>query len=169
MLAEIAFEAGLPPGVLNVVHGMGDTAGKALTEHPAIRAIAFIGESATGSLIQAQCAPTLKRVHFELGGKNPVIVFEDADLDRALDAVVFMIFSLNGERCTSSSRLLVQRSIHDEFVARLTERVQGPEGRASARSGHRDRPAHPSVAPRQGAQLRGCRGERGRHRDRRRW
>ncbi len=124
MLAEIAYEAGLPPGVLNVVHGIGETAGKALTEHPAIRAIAFIGESTTGSLIQAQCAPTLKRVHFELGGKNPVIVFDDADLDRALDAVVFMIYSLNGERCTSSSRLLVQRSIHDDFVARLTERAK---------------------------------------------
>jgi 5-carboxymethyl-2-hydroxymuconic-semialdehyde dehydrogenase len=124
MLAEIAFEAGLPPGVLNVVHGTGETAGRALTEHPAIRAIAFIGESATGSLIQAQCAPTLKRIHFELGGKNPVIVFDDADLERALDAVVFMIYSLNGERCTSSSRLLVQGSIHDQFVARLTERVK---------------------------------------------
>ncbi len=124
MLAEIALEAGLPPGVLNVVHGMGETAGKSLTEHPAIRAIAFVGESATGSAIQAQAAPTLKRVHFELGGKNPVIVFDDADLDRALDAVVFMIYSLNGERCTSSSRLLIQRSIHDEFVERLTRRVQ---------------------------------------------
>ena len=169
MLAEIAFEAGLPPGVLNVVHGTGETAGKALTEHPAIRAIAFIGESATGSLIQAQCAPTLKRVHFELGGKNPVIVFEDADLDRALDAVVFMIYSLNGERCTSSSRLLVQRSIHDEFVGAPHRAGEGPEGRASARSGHRDRPAHASGAPRQGAQLRRCGGERGRHRDPRRW
>ncbi|MEM9684238.1 MAG: aldehyde dehydrogenase family protein, partial [Pseudomonadota bacterium] len=68
-------------------------------------------------------APTLKRVHFELGGKNPVIVFDDADLDRALDAAIFMIYSLNGERCTSSSRLLVQSSIHDDFVARLAERV----------------------------------------------
>ncbi|NND74579.1 MAG: aldehyde dehydrogenase family protein, partial [Ilumatobacter sp.] len=110
MLSQIAVEAGLPPGVLNTVHGFGETAGKALTEHPAITAIAFVGESATGSLIPAQGAPTLKRVHFELGGKNPVVVFDDADLDRALDAVVFMIFSLNGERCTSSSRLLVQRS-----------------------------------------------------------
>jgi 5-carboxymethyl-2-hydroxymuconic-semialdehyde dehydrogenase len=124
MLAEIALEAGLPPGVLNVVHGMGETAGKALTEHPAITAIAFVGESATGSAIMAQGAPTLKRVHFELGGKNPVIVFDDADLERALDAVVFMIYSLNGERCTSSSRLLIERTIHDEFVARLTERVR---------------------------------------------
>jgi 5-carboxymethyl-2-hydroxymuconic-semialdehyde dehydrogenase len=70
-----------------------------------------------------QGADTLKRVHFELGGKNPVIVFDDADLDRALDAVVFMIYSLNGERCTSSSRLLVQESIQDEFNAKLVERV----------------------------------------------
>jgi 5-carboxymethyl-2-hydroxymuconic-semialdehyde dehydrogenase len=123
MLAEIALEAGLPRGVLNVVHGLGETAGKSLTEHPAIAAIAFVGESSTGSFIQAQGAPTLKRVHFELGGKNPVIVFADADLERALDAVVFMIFSLNGERCTSSSRLLVQNSIRHEFERRLTERV----------------------------------------------
>jgi 5-carboxymethyl-2-hydroxymuconic-semialdehyde dehydrogenase len=124
LLAEIAFEAGLPAGVLNTVQGLGETAGKALTKHPSIKAIAFVGESSTGSMIQAQGAPTLKRLHFELGGKNPVIVFEDADLERALDAVMFMIYSLNGERCTSSSRLLVQASIHDEFVARLTERVR---------------------------------------------
>jgi len=124
MLAEIAFEAGLPPGVLNTVHGFGETAGKSLTEHPAIKAIAFVGESSTGSMIQAQGAPTLKRVHFELGGKNPVIVFDDADLERALDAVMFVIYSLNGERCTSSSRVLIQSTIHDEFVTRLSERVQ---------------------------------------------
>lgn len=124
ILGEVASEAGLPPGVLNVVHGTGEVAGKALTQHPAIKAIAFVGESSTGSLIQAQGAPTLKRVHFELGGKNPVIVFDDADLQRALDAVVFMIYSLNGERCTSSSRLLVHDSIHDWFVEKLTERVK---------------------------------------------
>ena len=124
LLAETALEAGLPPGVLNVVHGMGETAGRALTEHPAIRAIAFVGESSTGSMIQAQGAPTLKRLHFELGGKNPVIVFDDADVERALDAVIFMIYSLNGERCTSSSRVLVHASIYDEFTARLAERIR---------------------------------------------
>ena len=123
MLAEIAHDAGLPDGVLNCVQGMGEDAGKSLTEHPAIKAIAFVGESVTGSHIMRQGADSLKRVHFELGGKNPVVVFDDADLDRALDAVVFMIYSLNGERCTSSSRLLVQASIHDEFVARLEARV----------------------------------------------
>jgi 5-carboxymethyl-2-hydroxymuconic-semialdehyde dehydrogenase len=124
LLMEIMNEAGLPPGVANLVNGLGETTGRALTEHPDIRATAFIGESGTGSLIMSQGAPTLKRVHLELGGKNPVIVFDDADLDRALDAVVFMIYSLNGERCTSSSRLLVQRSIHDTFVERLAERVR---------------------------------------------
>jgi 5-carboxymethyl-2-hydroxymuconic-semialdehyde dehydrogenase len=123
LLSEICSSAGLPDGVLNTVHGMGELAGKAVTEHVAIKAVAFVGESSTGSAIMAQGAPTLKRVHFELGGKNPVIVFDDADLDRALDAVVFMIYSLNGERCTSSSRLLVHRSIQAEFTARLVERV----------------------------------------------
>ena len=124
LLAETALEAGLPPGVLNVVHGLGETAGKPLTEHPAIKAIAFVGESVTGSRIQVQGAPTLKRLHFELGGKNPVIVFDDADIERSLDAVIFMIFSLNGERCTSSSRVLVQASIYDEFTARLVEKMK---------------------------------------------
>ena len=123
LLAEIMSEAGVPPGVVNLVNGTGELTGRMLTEHPAIRATAFIGESRTGSLVMSQGAPTLKRVHLELGGKNPVIVFDDADLERALDAVVFMIYSLNGERCTSSSRLLVQRSIHDRFVARIAERV----------------------------------------------
>ena len=124
LLAEIALDAGLPPGALNTVHGMGETAGRALTEHPGIAAVAFVGESATGSAIQAQSAATLKRLHFELGGKNPVIVFDDADLDRALDAVVFMIYSLNGERCTSSSRLLVHRSIYDDFTERLAVKLR---------------------------------------------
>ncbi|NUB43539.1 5-carboxymethyl-2-hydroxymuconate semialdehyde dehydrogenase [Fertoebacter nigrum] len=123
LLAEICLEAGLPPGVLNLVNGMGEGAGKALTEHPDIKAIAFVGESRTGSMIMKQGADTLKRVHFELGGKNPVVVFDDADLDRALDAVIFMIYSLNGERCTSSSRLLVQNTIADDFHTRLVERV----------------------------------------------
>ena len=123
LLVEIAEEAGLPPGVLNTVNGYGEGAGKALCEHPLIKAIAFVGESRTGSLITKQGADTLKRNHLELGGKNPVIVFEDADLDRALDAVIFMIYSINGERCTSSSRLLIQDSVREEFEARLVERV----------------------------------------------
>jgi len=123
ILMEIAEDAGLPAGVWNLVNGLGEEAGRALTENPDIKAIAFVGESKTGSMIMKQGADTLKRVHFELGGKNPVIVFDDADLDRALDAAIFMIYSLNGERCTSSSRLLVQSTIADEFLAKLTKRV----------------------------------------------
>ncbi len=124
LLIEIAHEAGLPAGVFNAVNGLGETTGKRLTEHPGIKAVAFVGESKTGSAIMRQGSETLKRVHFELGGKNPVIVFDDADLDRALDAAIFMIYSLNGQRCTSSSRLLVQRSIYDSFVAKAAERVK---------------------------------------------
>ncbi|MGY4751975.1 5-carboxymethyl-2-hydroxymuconate semialdehyde dehydrogenase [Pannonibacter sp. Q-1] len=124
LLVEIAEEAGLPAGVWNLVNGFGEDAGRALTEHPLIKAIGFVGESRTGSMIMQQGAATLKRVHFELGGKNPVIVFADADLERAADAAVFMIYSLNGERCTSSSRLLVEASIHDAFTARVAEKAK---------------------------------------------
>ncbi|MCQ4633117.1 5-carboxymethyl-2-hydroxymuconate semialdehyde dehydrogenase [Shinella sp. CPCC 100929] len=124
LLVEIAEEAGLPKGVWNLVNGLGEDAGKALTEHPLIKAIGFVGESRTGSMIMKQGADTLKRVHFELGGKNPVIVFADADLERAADAAVFMIYSLNGERCTSSSRLLVEESIYDRFTALVAEKAK---------------------------------------------
>jgi 5-carboxymethyl-2-hydroxymuconic-semialdehyde dehydrogenase len=124
LLAEIMTEAGIPPGVANLVNGSGEQTGRLLTEHAAIKATAFIGESKTGSLIMSQGAPTLKRVHLELGGKNPIVVFDDASLERALDAAVFMIYSLNGERCTSSSRLLVQHSIYHEFVEQVAARVE---------------------------------------------
>lgn len=124
ILAEISIEAGIPGGVWNTVNGFGEVAGKRLTEHPAIKAVALVGEGATGSHIMRQAAATLKRVHFELGGKNPVIVFDDANFERALDAVVFMIYSLNGQRCTSSSRLLVQSGIRDRFLEAVQARVR---------------------------------------------
>lgn len=123
ILAEIADEV-LPKGVWNMVNGFGEGVGKRMTEHPAIKAVALVGETATGSHIMRQGADTLKRMHFELGGKNPVIVFNDADFERALDAVVFMIYSLNGQRCTSSSRLLIQSGIRDKFIAALEQRVR---------------------------------------------
>jgi 5-carboxymethyl-2-hydroxymuconic-semialdehyde dehydrogenase len=124
LLSRLAKDAGLPDGVLNTVHCFGEDAGRALTEHPAIKAIAFVGETSTGAAFMAQGAKTLKRIHFELGGKNPVIVFDDADMDRALDAVVFMIYSLNGERCTSSSRLLIQSNVAGRFIEKLIARVK---------------------------------------------
>lgn len=124
LLAEIAKDAGLPDGVWNTVNGFGEDVGKRLTEHPAIKAIALVGDTVTGSHIMRQGADTLKRVHLELGGKNPVIVFDDADFERALDAVVFMIYSLNGQRCTSSSRLIIQSGIKDKFLVELEKRVK---------------------------------------------
>ncbi|PWI57483.1 5-carboxymethyl-2-hydroxymuconate semialdehyde dehydrogenase [Sulfoacidibacillus thermotolerans] len=123
-LAEIIAEAGVPKGVFNVVHGFGETAGAALVAHPLVQLISFTGETTTGQEIIRNGATTLKRFSMELGGKSPVIVFADADLDRAVDAVIFGVFSLNGERCTAGSRLFVERSIREQFESKLAQRVQ---------------------------------------------
>ena len=123
-LAELIQDADLPLGVFNVVHGFGETAGAALVAHPLVQLISFTGETTTGMEIMRTGASTLKRFSFELGGKSPVIVFADADLERAVDAAVFGVFSLNGERCTAGSRLLVERSIYDDILARVRARVQ---------------------------------------------
>ncbi len=119
---ELATEAGLPPGVLNIVHGTGKDAGEPLCAHPDVRAISFTGSTVTGNRIIR--AAGLKKFSMELGGKSPFVVFDDADLDRALDAAVFMIFSNNGERCTAGSRILVQRSVYADFVQRFAERAR---------------------------------------------
>src|SRR5574340_364484 len=121
-LGELALEAGIPPGVLNVVHGYGKEAGEPLCAHPDVRAISFTGSTATGNRI-VQVAG-LKKFSMELGGKSPFVIFDDADLARALDAAVFMIFSNNGERCTAGSRILVQRTIYADFAARFAERAR---------------------------------------------
>jgi len=121
-LGELALEAGVPAGVLNLVHGYGKTAGEPLVAHPDVRAISFTGSTATGNRIVQSAG--LKKFSMELGGKSPFVIFEDADLDRALDAAVFMIFSNNGERCTAGSRILVQHSIYADFVAKFTERAK---------------------------------------------
>ena len=121
-LGELALEAGVPPGVLNLVQGYGREAGEPLVAHPDVRAISFTGSTATGDRIVR--AAGLKKFSMELGGKSPFVIFEDADLDRALDAAVFMIFSNNGERCTAGSRILVQQSIYNEFVDRFTARAK---------------------------------------------
>jgi 5-carboxymethyl-2-hydroxymuconic-semialdehyde dehydrogenase len=122
-LAEVAQEADLPPGVFNLVQGSGTDAGTPLVEHPDVQLISFTGSTETGREIVGRGAATLKRFSMELGGKSPTIVFADADLDRALDAAIFGVFSLNGERCTAGSRLLLEDAIYDDFVARLIERV----------------------------------------------
>ena len=120
---EIFAEAGLPAGVANIVHGIGEEAGQALVEHPDVPLISFTGSTDTGRHIIRSSAQHLKTVSMELGGKSPAVVFADADLDAALDSVVFGVFSLNGERCTAGSRVLVERPIYDEFTRRLAERA----------------------------------------------
>ncbi|OXM75178.1 MULTISPECIES: 5-carboxymethyl-2-hydroxymuconate semialdehyde dehydrogenase [Amycolatopsis] len=121
--AGIFAEAGLPDGVFNLVHGFGEEAGDALVRHPDVPLISFTGESATGQTIFRNCAAGLKGMSMELGGKSPAIVFADADLDAALDSTVFGVFSLNGERCTAGSRILVERAVYDEFCERFAARA----------------------------------------------
>lgn len=123
-LAEIIDKAGLPKGVFNVVHGFGETAGASLVAHPDVEAISFTGETTTGKIIIKNSADTLKKTSMELGGKSPLIVFDDADLERALDATVWGMFSFNGERCTANSRLFLHKNIKDQFIEKLKERVE---------------------------------------------
>ncbi len=124
-LGELALEAGIPPGVLNLVHGTGKDAGEPLCRHPDVRAISFTGSTLTGQrIVQMSAQVGMKKYSMELGGKSPFVIFEDADLARALDAAVFMIFSNNGERCTAGSRILVQRSIYAGFVSQFVERAK---------------------------------------------
>ncbi|AIV57202.1 5-carboxymethyl-2-hydroxymuconate semialdehyde dehydrogenase [Burkholderia pseudomallei] len=120
-LGRLALEAGIPAGVLNVVQGYGATAGDALVRHPDVRAVSFTGGTVTGKRIMERAG--LKKYSMELGGKSPVLIFDDADFDRALDASLFTIFSINGERCTAGSRIFVQRTIYDRFVAEFARRA----------------------------------------------
>lgn len=122
--AGIFEEAGLPQGVFNLVNGLGEQAGDALVKHPDVPLISFTGESRTGQIIFGNAAPFLKGLSMELGGKSPAVVFADADLDTAIDATIFGVFSLNGERCTAGSRILVERSVYDEFVERYAAQAE---------------------------------------------
>jgi 5-carboxymethyl-2-hydroxymuconic-semialdehyde dehydrogenase len=123
LLARVMAQAELPAGVFNVVHGFGETAGAPLSAHPGVNLVAFTGETSTGRLIAAAGAATLKRVSMELGGKSPVVVFEDADPELAVDAALAQIFTLNGQRCTAGSRLLVQRPLYDRLVGAIAARA----------------------------------------------
>ena len=119
-------EAGLPTGVFNMVNGFGEEgfAGDSLVKHPDVPLISFTGESKTGQTIFANAAPWLKGLSMELGGKSPAVVFADADLDAAVNATIFGVFSLNGERCTAGSRILVEDKIYDEFVERYAAQAK---------------------------------------------
>src|SRR5256714_2602243 len=110
---ELLTEAGCPPGVVNVVHGFGETAGDALVRHPDVPVITFTGSRETGVAVTHAAADRLKHVHLELGGKNAIIVLDDADLDLAVDGIVWSAFGTTGQRCTAASRVIVQEGAHD--------------------------------------------------------
>jgi 5-carboxymethyl-2-hydroxymuconic-semialdehyde dehydrogenase len=123
LLPEIMTEAGVPDGVFNIVHGLGEQAGAALVAHPDVPLISFTGETTTGKSIMKSAADHLKGLSMELGGKSPCVIFADADLDAAIDSALFGVLSLNGERCTAGSRILAEREVYDTVVARLAERA----------------------------------------------
>ena len=124
LLSKICIEAGLPPGVLNIVHGLGQYVGEALNTHPDIKAISFTGSTATGRMIAKSAAETMKRLHLEMGGKNPTIVFSDCDFDHTVNEVMRSAFSNQGQICLCGSRILVERSIYDKFSHALTEKIK---------------------------------------------
>src|SRR5256714_5725251 len=123
LLCEICREAGLPNGVLNVVHGTGPNVGSAITAHPKINTITFTGGTITGRKVAEACAPLFKKVSLELGGKNPNIIFADADLDAAIDGGVRSSFANQGQVCLCGSRVFVERSAYDEFVDRFLDKA----------------------------------------------
>lgn len=124
LLAECLDEAGVPPGVLNIVHGIGATAGAALVSHPGVPAISFTGGTVTGATIARAVAPMFKKLTLELGGKNPTIVFGDADLDRHLPSIVRASFANQGQICLCGSRILVETSIYERFLERFVAAVE---------------------------------------------
>ncbi len=123
VLVEILLEAGLPPDVIQLVHGAGETVGKAIVEHPGIPLISFTGSTETGRSVGETCGRMHKRLSLEMGGKNAMLVMNDANLDLALDGVLWGAFGTTGQRCTATSRLVLQSKVHDAFLNRLTERV----------------------------------------------
>jgi aminomuconate-semialdehyde/2-hydroxymuconate-6-semialdehyde dehydrogenase len=149
LLAEVCREEGLPPGVLNIVHGRGPSAGAALVEHPEVPTLSFTGGTATGSILGVEAAKRFKKVSLELGGKNPTVIFADVDLDRVLPEIVRSAFSNQGQICLSGSRILVEAPLYERFLARFTEaaaalRVGDPDAEetevgALVSAGHRDK------------------------------
>ena len=169
-LAELAVEVGLPPGVLNVVHGLGGEAGQALAAHPDVGVVSFTGGTATGARVAATAAPRFAKVSLELGGKNATVVFADADLDAAIEGAARAAFTNTGQVCLCGSRILVERPVYDRVVAGLVARTRAlrvgdpadpaTEVGALISLAHRDKvEGYLSLAQQEGGQLL-CGGER---------
>src|ERR1019366_4509680 len=123
-LVQILMEAGLPAGVVNVVHGMGPDAGAPLVTHPDVSAVSFTGSTETGRIVNQGCAPSFKPCHLEMGGKNIIIVMDDANLELAVEGAVWGGFGTSGQRCTAASRVSVHKKVYKEFLDRFAERVK---------------------------------------------
>src|SRR5215218_780084 len=125
VLVEILLEAGLPPEVIQLVHGLGEDVGAAIVAHPDVPVVSFTGSTETGRLVGETCGRLHKRLSLEMGGKNAMIVMDDADLDLALDGVLWGAFGTTGQRCTATSRLILQSRVHDRFLGMLVDRTRG--------------------------------------------
>jgi acyl-CoA reductase-like NAD-dependent aldehyde dehydrogenase len=123
-LVKACEEAGIPPGVVNLVTGYGETVGAAMTNHPALRLISFTGSTETGRLVASACAERNAICSLEMGGKNAIIVMDDADIDLAVEGAIWGAFGTSGQRCTASSRLVVHKKVYKQFVAKLVEEAK---------------------------------------------
>jgi acyl-CoA reductase-like NAD-dependent aldehyde dehydrogenase len=123
-LARVFEEAGLPSGVFNVVMGSGGEVGDPLVAHSDVKVVSFTGSTEVGRRISIACAPAFKRLHLEMGGKNAILVMDDADLDLAVDGAIWGAFGTTGQRCTAASRLLVHRAVYDDFLSKLVPRAR---------------------------------------------
>jgi alpha-ketoglutaric semialdehyde dehydrogenase len=152
LLVEILLEAGMPPEVIQLVHGTGEDVGKSIVEHPEVPLISFTGSTETGSFVGETCGRMHKRLSLEMGGKNAQIVMDDADLELALEGALWGAFGTTGQRCTATSRLILQRGIHDRFLGMLVDKAKalklgdGRMGRSSDTSRSTWRPATISFA-----------------------
>ena len=154
-LTEIIHEAGFPKGVFNLILG-GGAMGGALTEHPDVAGISFTGGQSTGAQVAKAAMSHNARVQLEMGGKNPLVVLDDCDLDRAVQCALDGAFFATGQRCTASSRIIVTQNIHDKFVEALAAQGEGTESRQRARRRHADGPAREPGAARHHSFLCGC-------------
>jgi aldehyde dehydrogenase (NAD+) len=124
VFVEVLLEAGLPPEVIQLVHGLGEVVGAAIVEHPGVPLISFTGSTDTGRIVGQTCGRLHKRLSLEMGGKNAMIVLDDADLDLAIDGVLWGAFGTTGQRCTATSRLILQEGVHDDFLSMLVDRAR---------------------------------------------
>ena len=159
-MANWLADVGLPPGVVNIITGFGETCGAPLVQHPDVNKIAFTGSAAVGKIIVKQAADTVKRVTLELGGKSPNIFFADADFEAAIDGALFGVFINQGEVCSAGSRILVQKPIYKKFVDAMTEKAKQDQAGRAARPRHQDGAAGQQRSIRPRALVSGTRQER---------